>query len=36
MKQLYQEREPVYRASADMIIPVFGTPEDTASLILQQ
>ena len=36
MKKLYQEREPVYRASADMIIPVFGSPEDTASLILQQ
>ena len=36
MRKLYQEREPVYRASADVIIPVFGTPEDTASLILQQ
>ncbi|QUC67330.1 shikimate kinase [Aristaeella hokkaidonensis] len=36
MKKLYQEREPVYRASADVIIPVFGTPENTASLILQQ
>ena len=34
MKRLYQEREPVYRASADVIIPVFGTPEDTASHIL--
>ena len=36
MKKLYQEREPVYRASADVIIPVFGTPESTAALILQQ
>ena len=36
MKTLYQEREPIYRASADVIIPVFGTPESTAALILQQ
>ena len=36
MKRLYQEREPVYRASADVIIPIFGTPENTAALILQQ
>ena len=36
MKRLYQEREPVYRASADVIIPVFGTPENTAALFLQQ
>ena len=35
MKRLYQEREPVYRASADVIIPVFGTPEDTAQSIMQ-
>ena len=35
MKALYQEREPIYRASADVIIPVFGTPEDTAQNILQ-
>ncbi len=36
MKALYQEREPIYHASADVIIPVFGTPESTAALILQQ
>ena len=30
MKQLYQVREPVYRAAADEIIPVTGTPEDYA------
>ena len=36
MKTLYQEREPIYRAAADVIIPVFGTPESTAALILQQ
>ena len=36
MKRLYQEREPVYRASADVIIPIFGTPENTVALILQQ
>ena len=35
MKRLYQEREPVYRASADVIIPVFGTPEDTAQSIMR-
>ena len=35
MKKLYQEREPVYRASADVIIPVFGTPEDTAQNIMR-
>ena len=34
MKRLYAEREPVYRAAADVMIPVSGTPEDTASLIL--
>ena len=36
LEKLYQEREPVYRAAADVIIPVFGTPENTAALILQQ
>ena len=30
MKQLYIEREPVYRAAADEVIPVRGTPEETA------
>ena len=35
MKRLYQEREPIYRTSADVIIPVFGTPEDTAQSIMQ-
>ena len=30
MKQLYRVREPVYRAAADEIIPVAGTPENTA------
>ena len=34
MKQLYLAREPVYRAAADEIIPVSGTPEDTAARIL--
>ena len=34
MKQLYIAREPVYRAAADEIVPVTGTPEQTASLIL--
>ena len=33
MKQLYLEREPVYRAAADEIIHVNGTPEDTAGRI---
>ena len=35
MKQLYQVREPIYRAAADEIIPVSGTPEDTAQNLLQ-
>jgi len=30
IRQLYLQREPVYRAAADGIIPVLGTPEDTA------
>ena len=33
MKQLYLEREPVYRAAADEIIPVTGSPEETAGRI---
>ena len=33
LRQLYIEREPVYRAAADEIIPVTGTPEDTADAI---
>lgn len=31
MKQLYLQREPVYRAAADVVIPVHGTPADTAA-----
>ena len=33
MKRLYLEREPVYRAAADTVIPVTGTPEETAGRI---
>ena len=33
MKQLYLQREPVYRAAADEIIPVRGTPADAADEI---
>ena len=33
MKKLYQEREPVYRAAADEIIAVQGSPEETAGEI---
>ena len=33
IRRLYLEREPVYRAAADEIIPVRGTPEDTAGEI---
>ena len=33
MKQLYRTREPVYRAAADEIIPVNGTPEDVVNMI---
>ena len=35
MKKLYQEREPVYRAAADLVIPVTGTASQTAQQILQ-
>ena len=34
MKQLYLVREPVYRVAADETVPVEGTPEDIADLIL--
>ncbi len=34
MKRLWLEREPVYRAAADEIIPVIGSPEDTALRII--
>ena len=30
MKQLYRVREPIYRSTADEIIPVTGTPENAA------
>ena len=33
MKRLYLEREPVYRAAADEIVSVSGSPEDTAKQI---
>ena len=33
MKQLYLVREPVYRAAADEIVPVTGTPEKAAKMI---
>ncbi len=33
MKRLWLEREPVYRAAADEIINVLGTPEQTAAQI---
>ena len=33
MKQLYRDREPIYRAAADEIIPVTGTPENAADNI---
>lgn len=34
IRQLYLEREPVYRAAADEIIPVAGSPEDVSAAIL--
>ena len=34
IKQLYAEREPVYRAAADEIIPVDDTPAQIADRIL--
>ena len=33
MRQLYIAREPVYRAAADEIVPVAGTPQDVVNLI---
>jgi len=36
MKQLYRTREPVYRTAADEIIPVRGTPDDTATDFLNR
>ena len=33
LARLYRERMPVYRAAADEVVPVSGTPEETASLI---
>ena len=33
MARLFSEREPVYRAAADEIVPVSGTPEQTAEII---
>ena len=33
MKLLYHERQPIYRAAADVTIPVTGTPEETAGRI---
>lgn len=33
IRQLYLSREPVYRAAADEIIPVSGTPETVAEMI---
>ena len=35
MKQLWLTREPVYRAAADEIIPVTGTPDQAAECILR-
>ena len=35
MKQLYRVREPIYRAAADEIVPVTGTPEEVSSRILR-
>ena len=35
LKSLYAVREPIYRAAADVTVPVRGTPEDTANDILE-
>ena len=35
IQRLYSEREPVYRAAADAVIPVTGNPEDAALDILK-
>ena len=35
MKQLYRVRKPLYQAAADETIPVSGTPEITADIILK-
>ena len=33
VNRLYEQREPVYRTVADRIVPVTGTPEETAAAI---
>ena len=35
LRSLYTERYPIYRAAADVTVPVRGTPEETANLILE-
>ena len=35
MKQLYRVRKPLYQAAADETIPVSGTPEITADIVLK-
>ena len=36
IERLYRERTPVYRASADEVVPVAGTPEDVAKEIISR
>ena len=36
LRALYEARYPVYTAAADVTVPVTGTPEETANLILEK
>jgi shikimate dehydrogenase len=36
LRALYETRYPVYTAAADVTVPVTGTPEETANLILEK
>lgn len=36
LRALYETRRPIYTAAADVIVPVSGTPEDAANLLLEK
>ena len=35
LRRLYEERRPVYAAAADVTVPVYGTPEETAEKLME-
>ena len=36
LRALFEKRYPVYAAAADLVVPVYGAPEETANLILEK